>query len=95
MDPQRWRRLRPLLDQALDLPRADRARFVASLPANEVSLRDDLMALLEQQQRTDAALDGGNAAQLVAPAVAKELTQDADDQARIGRRIGPFQLMHT
>ena len=25
---------------------------------------------------------------LVAPAIAKELTQDADDQARIGRRIG-------
>jgi eukaryotic-like serine/threonine-protein kinase len=93
MDAQRWRRLRPLLDEALDLPRDARAAFVAGLRPEDFSLREELVALLAQQQRTDAGLDGGNAAQLVAPAIAATLANDAEDQARIGRRIGPFKLV--
>ncbi len=41
-----WKRLSPLLDAALDLPPAQRAAWLASLPAEHADLRDALSDLL-------------------------------------------------
>ena len=41
-----WKRLSPLLDAALDLPPAQRAAWLASLPAQHADLRDSLADLL-------------------------------------------------
>src|SRR5437868_1620640 len=41
-----WGRLRPLLDQALDLPRDAHAQFLAELSGGDAELRDDLARLL-------------------------------------------------
>ncbi len=41
-----WKRLSPLLDEALDLPPAQRAAWLASLPVEHADLRDSLGELL-------------------------------------------------
>jgi eukaryotic-like serine/threonine-protein kinase len=41
-----WKRLSPLLDEALDLPPAQRAAWLAALPSRHADLRDQLTELL-------------------------------------------------
>ncbi|HET7844281.1 MAG TPA: serine/threonine-protein kinase [Xanthomonadales bacterium] len=93
IDAQRWRRLRPLLDALLELPDRERPGFLDRLQGEDVELRDELRALLAQQERTDSALDHG-AAQLAAPLLAAQAVDEAAAAAaRVGERIGPFRLV--
>ena len=93
IDAQRWRRLRPLLDDLLELAERDRPAYLDRLQGEDAELRAELRALLAQQERTDSALDKG-AGQLAAPLLAAQAVDDAAaDAARVGERIGPFRLV--
>ena len=52
-----WKRLSPLLDTALDLAPADRAAWLASLPAEHEDLRESLAELLAKPVETGDFLD--------------------------------------
>lgn len=92
MAPERWRRIRPLLDRALDLDTDARAAFLREVSTESMDLRADLDRLLAHHLE-DAALDQPAAA-MVAPDL--ELTQVAVDAPRaapfIGKRAGAFRL---
>jgi eukaryotic-like serine/threonine-protein kinase len=52
-----WKRLSPLLDEALDLPPPERAAWLASLPPEHADLRDSLAELLSKPVETDDFLN--------------------------------------
>lgn len=82
MDPQRWRQLRPLLEQALDCEDDERETFVASLAADlQVPLRELLRA-----HGRPAALDLPVAQQLASVVLA------ADSDPAIGGTFGPYRI---
>src|SRR5262249_52370005 len=86
---ERWGRLKPLLDRALDLPREQRDAFCAELPAGDADLREDLQRLLAEQGQTLPAFKEG-AAQLAAPL----LDRDAADRAEnaVGQQFGAYRV---
>ena len=49
IDAEVWSRVAPLLDQALDLPPAERAAWLDALPAADADLRDTLRDLLARE----------------------------------------------
>jgi tetratricopeptide (TPR) repeat protein/tRNA A-37 threonylcarbamoyl transferase component Bud32 len=57
MTPERWQRLKPLLDAALHLGEAERRAYVESVGCDDSGLRHDLMMLLLDNQT--AALPAG------------------------------------
>jgi len=84
-----WRRLRPLLDQALDLPREAHAQFLAGLSADFADLRGDLARLLAEHARTAPMLEEA-AADVAAPLLRRSLEGDAEDT--LGRRFGAYRI---
>ncbi|MEO5623201.1 MAG: serine/threonine-protein kinase [Dokdonella sp.] len=93
MDPQRWQRLRAVLDHALDLEGDERSAFLATLPALDDEFRDDLLRLLAQHARDEqnAPFDPVDmAASLLADAAAD--ANDAD-RVRVGQHVGAFTLL--
>ena len=81
IDPQRWQRLSPWLDQVLDLPVDQRGDWLDALAERDAELAADLRELM-------AGGTAGAAAQVLldaAPAVAL--------QALAGRRIGGYTLI--
>jgi eukaryotic-like serine/threonine-protein kinase len=53
--PDRWQRVSPYLDQALDMPRTERRAWLASLSLASVTLSEDLQALLAEHDVLDHA----------------------------------------
>ena len=60
ISPERWRALSPYLDQALDVPTAERAAWLAAITARDAGLGSELRAMLAQHDvaDTDGFLDG-------------------------------------
>lgn len=93
MDPQRWRRLRQLLDEALDLDEGEHDRYLADLCAADLPLRDDLRRLLLEH--------ANNGRQRWIPPIERLAPQLVDageatgaaEAARVGECIGPFRLL--
>jgi serine/threonine protein kinase len=88
--PERWRRLRPLLDQALDLDAAAREQFLRELSSESYDLRVDLERLIARHQ-SSAGLSRP-AAEVAGPALAVTAPLTDKPAPFEGRRIGPFQL---
>src|SRR5690349_10576687 len=86
MDADRWRRLRPLFDQALDLDGAARAEFLDDLAGDDPDLHAELDELLRQNAAPAAALDIGAAA-LAAPAL------EPGDPSVAGQTIGRYKIV--
>lgn len=87
MKAERWRQVRELLEQALDLDAGERARFLSGI-ADE-ALRADVARLLDRHAQNSSPMDR--------PAVAR-IPSGLDaprnwDREQVGRRIGPFQLV--
>jgi serine/threonine protein kinase/tetratricopeptide (TPR) repeat protein len=80
----RWRALSPYLDEALELPTADRAAWLASIYARDTGLAVDLQALLAEHDRVHASRFLEQLAPLAARA---ELTQSLTGQA-----VGAYRL---
>jgi serine/threonine-protein kinase len=89
IDAERWQRLRPLLDRALDLAPADRNRFIADLPADAADLRADLLRLIAEQEQTSPIFNEG-AAEFVAPLLQRELVGRAEET--LGLRFGAYRV---
>src|SRR5262245_25897620 len=49
VDADRWRRLSPYLDEALEIPREHRAAWLTSLDARDADLAAELRSLLAEQ----------------------------------------------
>lgn len=98
MDPERWQRLRPLLDQLLDLPDDERAAALDRLCAAEPDLRPDLEALLAADAAAERA---GSDAALVRPVqgVARGWLDEGAARATaeaggwLGRTLGPYRIL--
>jgi eukaryotic-like serine/threonine-protein kinase len=56
-DPRRWRRMQPILDQALDLPAGERMAWLDEACAADPELRADLEAVLRADAEASAAPD--------------------------------------
>lgn len=93
MDPQRWRRLRRLLDEALDLDERGYERYLADLADADLPLREDLRRLL-LEHANNRRQPWVPPIERMAPQLveAGEVTQTAD-AARVGECIGPFRLL--
>ena len=91
IDPQRWSRLRALLDRALDLDEAARAQFVASLSRDDASLHDDLQRLLRQHAH-DERQPSINPYALAAPLILGDALASVDE-SRVGQQIGGYRLL--
>jgi len=65
--PERWSRIEPILDRALDLPAAERAAFLEEACGEDVDLRRAVERLLRSSEAAEASLLEGSAADLAAP----------------------------
>jgi len=88
MDPQRWKQLRPLLEEAMDGSERERADLLERLEREDAELAAELRGLLHGQTRPVAAL-ASQAALIAAPELARMADPDRD---RLGDRIGPYVL---
>jgi tetratricopeptide (TPR) repeat protein/tRNA A-37 threonylcarbamoyl transferase component Bud32 len=88
VEPDRWRRVAALLDEALDLDPAERASWRRRLVLSEADLESDLDRLLSVDAR-EGPLDDESDGLL-----RLFLDEDvADDGADVGRRLGPYHLL--
>src|SRR5689334_8512587 len=55
LDPDRWPLVEPLLDQALDLPPAERAAWLAELRTRSPAIADEVASLLAADELADSA----------------------------------------
>ena len=76
MKSDRWPRLRPLLDRALELEGAARQIFVASLEGEDPGLRAELERLIAEHESLGPQTIP-NAMDLAAPLVVDALHEDA------------------
>ncbi len=87
MRPDDWQRVKRIFQAALDLPREERAAYVASATAGDDDLRREVESLLRSEEDSDEFLSG-QAADYVPGALAEDEAPDAN----IGRRIGPYRI---
>ena len=83
-DAQTWARLSPLLDEALELPEAERAAWLAALPGSAADLHELLRRLLA----------GAPGPLCAASALADEAALDGPQRER-GDRVGPYRLLEA
>jgi len=57
MTPERWERLKPLFDAAMEKPAAERARFVDEMCGNDLELKKELTALLKANDEQTGLAD--------------------------------------
>lgn len=77
MDRDRWRRLRPLLDRAIDLEGEERGAYLRTLRKEDEALRGDLERLVAEHERLqDRTLP--NALKLVTRVLACECRDDRE-----------------
>ncbi|HEX8723649.1 MAG TPA: hypothetical protein VF736_23740, partial [Pyrinomonadaceae bacterium] len=97
MTPERWRQIEELFQTAVDLPPAERPRYVAQACGGDEALRRQVWALVEQfEEAGDFIEEPAMAAgpfQPTDPYATAPLTGPLDvvDPA-IGRRIGPYVI---
>ena len=84
--PERWKRLRPLLDRALDLDGAAREAYLAELARSDADLLPDLQRMLAHNDRT-TGIDATALNQAVGA-----LRSDFVHAAMAPARAGPWRL---
>ncbi len=86
MTPERWQRVRSILEQVTELPREQRAEALAQACGNDAALREAVEPLLDEDNVPAEFLQPIDAD--LADAVLAEDTFNGN----IGRRIGPYRL---
>ena len=89
IDAEIWRRLRPLLDRALDLAASEHERFLDELGPGDSDLREPLRRLLGEQAQTRPIFAEG-AAGFAAPLLQRDLVGNAEDT--LGMHVGPYRV---
>jgi len=88
-DP-RFRRLRDLFDEALDLPQHERAAFVDAACADDSSLRAELLRLLDREQRQHLISD-----EATLSALDRTLRRALPQAFVEGQLLGPFRVIES
>ena len=88
MTPERWQQIRAVFEEAESLQGAARAQFLETACAADEELREEVDSLLNAAERAGASFLGTPAANLLQPEAAGEAAA-----SRIGRRIGPYQIL--
>src|SRR5580658_180693 len=86
MKPEEWQRVRALLESALELEPADRARFLGQeCPSGP--LRHEVESLIEVHEQSDTDV-------LSSPAIAGLVAEEeAEFRLRPGQRIGAYEIL--
>jgi serine/threonine protein kinase/tetratricopeptide (TPR) repeat protein len=93
LTPDLWRRIEPLLDQALELDATARVAFLDRACADEPQVRSVVEALLRADEQAEGFLE---AAGTIAPARlhdARAASVAAEPRSREGQRIGAFRIV--
>ena len=80
MTPESWQRIKRLLDDALDLPQAERQKFVVDACGGDETLSAEVTSLLAAADDVDDGFIEEPALRLL----------DGDDQLPAGERIGRY-----
>jgi tetratricopeptide (TPR) repeat protein/tRNA A-37 threonylcarbamoyl transferase component Bud32 len=88
--PARWRRIAPILDEALDLAGAERQAFLARACGDDAALRADVEGLLDADARAAGFLTGPAEEYLAGVVPAAEAENGA---LAVGDRVGPFLVV--
>ncbi len=99
IDPERWQRLAPLLDDALDLPSDARAAFLDAAcrtpdGAPDLALRADLEQLLAADDEAGDFLDD-SAADWAATLIEDIERATAEPSLEAGEPVGPYRVVRT
>ena len=87
MNPERWRQVREILDNAIALPAMERSGFLDSACSSDKELRLEVESLLRSHE------DAGSVF-LQNPAVdLKSVVVTAPAPSRVGRRIGVYEIL--
>lgn len=92
MDPRRWREVRALFDELIELPPADVSARLATIGEANPALRDSVVALLEADRQADHRLGGVDAALLPAPDSSLSASLP-DPFGLVGRTLAHFQVV--
>ena len=84
LTPGRWDRLQSLFASAVDLPAAERERFIARETGGDEELRRELSGMLAHHAR---------AGQRIAQAVEHAMAAESSGDAWVGRRVGPYRIV--
>ena len=81
MTPERWQRIKPLLQSALERDPADRSAFLAAECAGDEALRNDVVSLITSHEQSAGFIES--------PAFEVMAESLANDQV-LGRSLGPY-----
>lgn len=88
MQPERWRKIEEIFEAAIDLPAAERSRFLDEACQNDEELRCEIDKLIEQDERASGLMS-----RPVIEDSAMIVFADFDDSdPLIGRRIGKYEI---
>jgi serine/threonine protein kinase len=90
MKADRWRKVEELYDVAIELPSAERAKFVQDSCGGDEDLRRHLLGLLDAQQKVGDFMESP-ALDIVAKGVAQEQAS-VKQSYLIGRDLGPYKI---
>lgn len=83
MDSDRWKKIRAIYLEAIDLDAAEREAFVRGQCGDDRPLADEVIALLEVPTRSVDTIDG----------IVHDATADATPELVGERRVGPYRLL--
>lgn len=101
MTDERWHQVKAIFSEALDLPRSERAAFLANACGDNQELLSEVHSLLNAHEKSGAFLDRVDT-RFKAAALGKSNRNGGIDDAsgntttlrsRIGERIGPYRLV--
>src|SRR6185503_6247901 len=88
MDPQLWKQVDALFEQALEQPPEKRKSFVAEQSKGNAIIYEEVLSLLEAQSRAVEFMEG-SAMSAVARGLGQELTTVA---SLVGKQLGSYQI---
>jgi eukaryotic-like serine/threonine-protein kinase len=92
MSPDRWQQINQLFEQALAVPLAQRAAFLAQACAGDEALRDEVLSLLAADGKADALIE--QPLGVVAAELLSDLPSTAPLPAAVlGTRLGGYQIL--
>ncbi len=95
MEPDRWKQVDALLQAALERPPDERDAFLRQACGDDAGLAEEIQSLLTAGRHAGSFLEGGPAGELVARALAHELTSQAQNEADdlVGCQISHYRVI--
>jgi uncharacterized protein (DUF1778 family) len=90
MDPDLWKQVDALLEEALALPQQDRKLFVIQAAGDNSKLREEVLSLLDAQSQASNFMER-SAMKVAASALAKDQNLTTSF-LHVGRRIGAYKI---